>query len=910
MMCVDTTGKYIAVPSEFMCEKKQWPCLKSLESVEANGICGDELETFLCSNNVRITRTLTCNYEDDCKTLTDNGKLPLYEDEANCNHMHGVRCEYNSTTRGQIVVWVPPYRLCQLEIEDAICDDQVDQKYDISGSLSSHCELGIICRDSSLHKFDMMRTVYVSQMCDPTGYKYCDLYDITYIDCNTHTNADVGLATDIGISCDYHTENETTRYVSIDKVLECDGSVTCDDGEDEKCVLIRKQNTTRETCTKNAIRIGEMAHDGCYLNSSYEYVTCPRDNANVNGDNQNYHIQMELLCDGYKHCKHKNEEMRCPGFQDFKEPFYKIETSDHTTMYFEPQCVPGIKLISSRCEQRLYYVEESLNCQAGVTSCKTVYNVSYCVPTIYGYMKCGPSEKGNSTEIIMADSLTIFVDVDRGHDYGFFRCRGNNFTIPVTKKCDTIIDCVDLSDEEFCEGTNLTFDCAHLDQEVHRRFIPASQVCDGTTNCLNSWDECNEECPSDSTRNILTRKYIPIAGIIGITATLVNLVSISKHIKDAKSVRMTNSFINHSLISLIAVGDLLVGLYMICIVIATLLYGHEYCRRKYEWLSSHYCSALGVLSTTGTLTSMLSMTTLSIFRMFSLKSMASSGEVSASKVLKVTMMCITILTLAMIISVAPLIESLESYFVNGLLMNNNPFFTDVAKRSDIKLIVNYFDELVDTKLEDSSSWKSYERALKSLYLVGPQSANTTQSYLGKRVGFYGNQGVCLFKYFVTLYDPQMGYSLSVIVLSGFCFVLITCCYVIILSHATSSSKSSGSTDVQKTSMNRLQRKITLIILTDFLTWIPFIMISILHLAEVFDATTWYEFCSILLIPINSVINPIIYNGDQVIATIKTFITRRMKVTNEIQIEMISSPKDPIRTAMANKTVSIVNEKDS
>ena len=56
----------------------------------------------------------------------------------------------------------------------------------------------------------------------------------------------------------------------------------------------------------------------------------------------------------------------------------------------------------------------------------------------------------------------------------------------------------------------------------------------------------------------------------------------------------------------------------------------------------------------------------------------------------------------------------------------------------------------------------------------------------------------------------------------------------------------------------LQRKISVIIVTDFLCWVPFIIISAFHNFKVIDATTWYANFTMLVLPLNSVINPLIY----------------------------------------------------
>ena len=103
-----------------------------------------------------------------------------------------------------------------------------------------------------------------------------------------------------------------------------------------------------------------------------------------------------------------------------------------------------------------------------------------------------------------------------------------------------------------------------------------------------------------------------------------------------------------------------------------------------------------------------------------------------------------------------------------------------------------------------------------------------------RIGFYGNSGVCLFKYFVHSSDPQVGFSLAVLTMNLICFVVIVISYSLIILHTNASSNSVGMTDQARVTMRKLQRKIAIIILTDFMTWIPFIIMALLYFAEVID----------------------------------------------------------------------------
>ena len=139
-----------------------------------------------------------------------------------------------------------------------------------------------------------------------------------------------------------------------------------------------------------------------------------------------------------------------------------------------------------------------------------------------------------------------------------------------------------------------------------------------------------------------------------------------------------------------------------------------------------------------------------------------------------------------------------------------------------------------------------------------------------KVDFYGNDGVCLFKYFVQNDDPQRIFVWSILSLNFTCFVFISISYLIIgiLSRRSSKSLASSQNRRQIEARNRrMNQRIAIIITTDFLCWVPFIVVCVLHSLEILDATPWYSLFSMVVLPINSVINPILYD-DVVINTMR------------------------------------------
>ena len=79
--------------------------------------------------------------------------------------------------------------------------------------------------------------------------------------------------------------------------------------------------------------------------------------------------------------------------------------------------------------------------------------------------------------------------------------------------------------------------------------------------------------------------------------------------------------------------------------------------------------------------------------------------------------------------------------------------------------------------------------------------------------------------------------------------------------------------------------ISAIILTDLFCWVQFTIVCFLHFGKVIDATSWYPIFSVITVPINSVINPLLYGAD----------TGKILVTGSLMIIKRSSKLLPQRT---------------
>ena len=99
----------------------------------------------------------------------------------------------------------------------------------------------------------------------------------------------------------------------------------------------------------------------------------------------------------------------------------------------------------------------------------------------------------------------------------------------------------------------------------------------------------------------------------------------------------------------------------------------------------------------------------------------------------------------------------------------------------------------------------------------------------------------------------------------------------IIRNTRQSTQTSGQYDnPERMRENRaMERRIMVIIGTDFLCWVPFIFLSGLHNLGAIDASSWYNSFAMTVLPLNSVINPLIYDkaiGEFIMRNFFRFIT--------------------------------------
>ena len=898
-------------------------CNRDCENTNLNKVgCDDEKVALPTGELVRPSEI--CN--DVCNTWT-------CEDEATCNgYLYGM---YSYCMRNKKLFYVAPGWIC-----DGIkhCDGAEDEENcRVTTSTETFCKHFKTGELVPVHNYTRCMLVRRSHYDGLSSHVYCRFDDIAPSQTNCSDPNRVAVTCEVNgylstvskhticfddtISvCDDHIDSScySTKSCKVHKHLLCDQNIDCDDNADETHPICLK--TTTGTCQRRVGIKSELpipiswlrdgvwdCEDGkdeisdwpmCGVDKTSRYMSGTESECkNVfvcESGSPGYEL-LEDLCDGLENCGNENEI--CSISRRSQSLMTKVTTTKKgqaKTLSFCHKGLAGLEFLIGACfsdkfvfpDGEIFGVElkTSVIVPQSKQSCDYMYGEQYlytsctghCLEascplrTIPRYEVC-PNQVPNRVGTIVNNEYLIFVTKSLGNAYSntFFVCTDKIKCIDYSKVCDLINDCADGSDETQC--TN------HFQCNSFGKLLPKTKKCDGNVDCADLSDECNEHC----SKKLLEGSFLKgLSWLIGLLAIVANVVIIGKSLATLKRCRTSVALINRVLIIMIALGDFLIGCYLF--IIATydsIIFKQDYCKRQINWITSWECSVIGVLSTIGSQISLFSMTSLSIVRIYGIwNSMKIPGEVTLIKVLKITAATLFLILVSATIAVVPIVESFEDFFVNGVRFSDGlKIFIGTPDKATVTGITQaYHGRTKGATL----AWRRLMEMVREMFSHDFDYEDLTAKV--DKVDFYGNDGVCLFKYFVQNQDPQKLFVWSILVLNFICFVLISISYLVIgiLSRRSSESLASSENSRQIAERNnRMNQRIAIIITTDFLCWVPFILICILHSVEVIDATPWYSIFSMVILPINSVINPLLY--DDVVTNIIGALVRALstRMTN-------------------------------
>ena len=773
--------------------------------------------------------------------------------------------------------------------------------------------------------------------------------------------------------CDDDLENECLSDISANCVIHkhrmCDGVNDCPDAIDEfddSCWTINKTKEFDFNCTRrfnmeygnNSFPLAWIMDgtiDCMYGEDEYDdskkWKRCPgkykkfvlpnencQDAFKCPGSDESY-VPFENFCDGVESCEDGGENEVCRVARDFppmnKSASYGDDmVRDVCNLKGRADCkVKEFTGLWGEIDVFGVTTKSELLVPASKINCKDLFGEEYlflsCMDLcsevdvkcpledmtgVLKYNSC-PGQFPDRTYTIANNSFLVFVEnSEKGHYHQeFYECK-NSKCVEYKQVCDLVDDCGDMSDELNCKNHMI---CEDTLNSTKHQFIALSQKCDGIYDCFDLSDECNDGCGREILENWALKI---ICWFMGTLAFLFNFFIVLQGLYSITQCETDNMLTSKALMSLIGLGDLLNGLYLIILsVYDSIIMGAEFCKDQAEWLTGSACLILGVISTLGSQISLFTMTVLSVIRMYGLifKAMRVPGPVNKKVILRVLSFGLGIITTALTIAFVPLAPLFEDYFVQGMFYNTSYklFIGFPNKERHIKILQSYYERNATenaTIIPPDLSWKDIGERVDDMFSQDYGTLTRTP------VHFYGNDGLCLFKYFVRTNDARRSRQpdaadlargdpvvWTILALNFFCFMIITCCYIIINVQTKKSSQMSGQQDNPERLRGEkaMLKKIMIIITTDFLCWVPFIAISALHSLEYIDASRWYTSFAMTVLPLNSVINPLVYDkalGDFItgrLAKLKSFIRGLLNMSDEEQEQ--DQENIPIETICSN-----------
>ena len=398
---------------------------------------------------------------------------------------------------------------------------------------------------------------------------------------------------------------------------------------------------------------------------------------------------------------------------------------------------------------------------------------------------------------------------------------------------------------------------------------------------------------------IMSKVFIPFFLAVGLTAIFGNLAVIIHSFKvifkkGLTGRPVTERQIYHVLILNLSFADLAMGFYVMGVVSGAIIYAvrHTYGDETAKTEGTTLCLVLGLINFAASQISVTAIATITGLRLHSVifPYKAVRLNVIVGIVLITWLFWLTVASLPMTNN-----DVLNTVFNHDTRIDfENKKFVKLPYSRLYFLLEKFLDNIntrcglpptEQYKLASFPTWKLLFDLSKKLKLVDP---NVEQRIT--HLGYYNGQWVCTMNFFLHYKNPSSYFTLHVILYNMIGFIFILSSQIVIVwktstcrdigSHLLScwrcfgpkkEQKALSQQQKRKAENRKMHRRMFFIVLTDFCCWIPVCVFSLDFYVRSMYASRctflsykrslefWFPACIMLLLPINSAINPFIYS---------------------------------------------------
>ncbi|CAK8678974.1 unnamed protein product [Clavelina lepadiformis] len=456
-----------------------------------------------------------------------------------------------------------------------------------------------------------------------------------------------------------------------------------------------------------------------------------------------------------------------------------------------------------------------------------------------------------------------------------FYCKvGESISIDKRQVCDGVINCDDESDENKKRNcTDQRFYCetrtVNSTDPRNRFFVPKNLMLDGRQDCLDGSDECPQSWNENgfSSRDAMIGNPIlkVILWIIAPFAFFGNigvLVKTGFTFRKKKKMNMVSK-IHHSLISNLAVADGLMGVYLVILCIQSVTFQKRYCLLDKQWRTSTLCGVMGSLVIFSGQSSVFILLLIATFRFYTFfRPFAAQLSPSCFKLFKIEL--VVIWCVSFLLAASPWFSE---YFTVAAYYPSHLFHGDVVEKKSFQSFLTLLDFALNlTNSSINSTLYTTRNITSNGVSVGTLFVSQRAPDVAPRgwFGFYSQNSICLPGYFMRPGRPGWEFGIFLITFNFVAFVAMVIFYALIWRFSDPKRVTNLTRNSPKSKLNhqrcKMQARVTRLLLTDFVCWIPVCIMSYIYLSGVDLNPTAYAVCGIVLLPVNSALNPILYAG--------------------------------------------------